>query len=541
MIAKFENINTALVVPTSDNARAKINKKDTDFLQLKDQIKACGIIVPLIVRGPLADGTFDLRAGYRRHTAATMLKLETVPALVYPASTTDAEAHTMTIIENSSRVDLSPSERIEEIWRLSQLTNDDVKGIACLLAMPEHQVRLAINAKKGLTPDWQKAMTKPKGIFARLTLEHLGLIARLNKQQQDEVFDWDKYEWSDRTSDESFFTVEELKAALNAKYTYSLTGVAWDLDVADIGGRPTCKGCDKRSDCDAQKDLFSDLNLAASKKIKAGVSCLDPFCFADKIKGMAIANIAKLKEKHADIEVRVEYQGGSSRQDLVDAVGKQGMKTHNNYQSNPAKNTDEGAIPVAVLNSNTGEVKVEYRKPHTSSSVKSELDGPKPLKKRKAELENRRWFAVKDIFIEWLKKQKEWTIVNLDKVDLHASFEKNHFTFFGSIVSCLGDGGACDWRWKLGWHDIASITMIEATDTLWIYVRALLVNRASSDVSTLVYEKKMREGLEWVANLVDYDLEATYAEVIVSKGYTVPKSWGKLEADDSKKEGPAPF
>src|SRR5215468_1535348 len=99
---------------------------DPERLQeLASSLKAQGLLQPIVVRRH-RDG-FELIAGERRWRAAQIAGLETIPALVKPAS--DEEVLGLALLENLQREDLNPLEEARAYQRLQpefHLRQEDV-------------------------------------------------------------------------------------------------------------------------------------------------------------------------------------------------------------------------------------------------------------------------------------------------------------------------------------------------------------------------------------------------------------------------------
>lgn len=72
---------------------------------LSESISRFGVLQPIIVRESTTTGRYELVAGRRRVSAARMLSLESIPALVFPSTTPDALLHAIGLVENTSRGD----------------------------------------------------------------------------------------------------------------------------------------------------------------------------------------------------------------------------------------------------------------------------------------------------------------------------------------------------------------------------------------------------------------------------------------------------
>jgi ParB family chromosome partitioning protein len=99
---------------------------ETALNELAESIKRHGVVQPLVVT-PVKDGKYTLIAGERRLRAATIAKLETVPAIIRDRE--ELEQLEVALIENVQRVDLGPLEQALSIERLHEqfnLSYDDI-------------------------------------------------------------------------------------------------------------------------------------------------------------------------------------------------------------------------------------------------------------------------------------------------------------------------------------------------------------------------------------------------------------------------------
>jgi ParB family chromosome partitioning protein len=78
-----------------------------ELADLADSIRANGLVQPIIVRP--SGSTYELIAGERRLRAAKLAQMETIPAIVRPA--TDEQLLELALIENIHRTNLNPIER----------------------------------------------------------------------------------------------------------------------------------------------------------------------------------------------------------------------------------------------------------------------------------------------------------------------------------------------------------------------------------------------------------------------------------------------
>ena len=97
--------------------RKTFQKNELD--ELRESLKASGLLQPVTVRSSPTEGGFELIAGERRFRAAADLGWETIPAVVKEMN--DQEILTLALVENLQRADLNP---IEEAQGYDQLIRD---------------------------------------------------------------------------------------------------------------------------------------------------------------------------------------------------------------------------------------------------------------------------------------------------------------------------------------------------------------------------------------------------------------------------------
>jgi PRTRC genetic system ParB family protein len=112
----------SLVPFTLGNSRITHNKAKRD--QLRDSIKAKGIITPITVRpSPTVDGQYEVVAGFGRWESAVELNFETAPALI--KSMTDSEAFEIQLTENMVRNDLNLVDECKAAQKFISLSEGD--------------------------------------------------------------------------------------------------------------------------------------------------------------------------------------------------------------------------------------------------------------------------------------------------------------------------------------------------------------------------------------------------------------------------------
>lgn len=110
---EVREIELSRIVPSPLQPRKQFN--DEQIRELSESIREHGIIQPLILRE--VDQQFELVAGERRWRAATLLKLDKVPAIIREVS--DRDVLELALIENLQREDLNVIEEAEAYRRLA--------------------------------------------------------------------------------------------------------------------------------------------------------------------------------------------------------------------------------------------------------------------------------------------------------------------------------------------------------------------------------------------------------------------------------------
>jgi ParB family transcriptional regulator, chromosome partitioning protein len=142
---------------------------DTDELQqwAVNDIKPNGIRSPLWVRPhPTRPEKYELVAGFRRYKAAEILKLSTVPVIVF--QWTDEVAFQAAIAENANRRDFNALEELDNMLRLLeiQLGFEQSDVVSLLYRMN--------NALKGTTN--QNVLVSPESEAVKQTFDSFGKI-----------------------------------------------------------------------------------------------------------------------------------------------------------------------------------------------------------------------------------------------------------------------------------------------------------------------------------------------------------------------------
>lgn len=268
-------VRTQCSISPCDLIPAPWNKRDeitpASVADIMESIKTSGLIHPPVVRRD-GQGRYQILAGHRRIAACKALGMETIPCDIVH-DTTDAEAHSITVLENLHRANLTPLQESEALADLlaAGMTQAD---IAAHTGHPTSWVcrRIAITT---LTPTWRDLAVKHS--LKAATLE---LVARFPPATQDLVVknmaEHDAGTYLSRGGD------TKLLKQLLSHYVHNLGGAPW--------GAEACKGCQKRSD--ANTDLFD---------VSSTAYCLDPACWDAKERARIEEAKAAAKELYKDI------------------------------------------------------------------------------------------------------------------------------------------------------------------------------------------------------------------------------------------------
>ena len=148
---RIQKIERDKVIPNPDQPRREFNKQALE--ELAESIKRYGILQPLVVTKK--GDTYHIIAGERRWRASKIAKLDRVPVIV--RSHEELEQLEIAIIENVQRVDLSPLEQAQSIYKLHNQFSMSYSDIASRLGKAPTTVnnivrlmQLPDNAKEAL-------------------------------------------------------------------------------------------------------------------------------------------------------------------------------------------------------------------------------------------------------------------------------------------------------------------------------------------------------------------------------------------------------
>jgi len=319
---KVKNLPVALIFPDKDNPRKSYSKEVVR--ELADSMQPpIGLLHAITVR-PKGD-KYEIVFGEKRFRAATLLKWETIPAIV--KNYTDSQMLEIQMIEVLQREDLAPLDEAHAFKTLLQKENLD------WLAARIHKTKKYISDRLKLNDlEPEAAEYLAKGI---LPLGHAVVISKMEYADQKACLDKciDKGIGWDTNSDYCKVPLEELKHFIEETIMLEFTRASFDTEDPDLyPAAGPCKTCPKRT---------SNSNLLFNDITKDDL-CTDAACFNEKIKLHIEKAKLKGKEQYGKVLSGEKNSYGNSSEIKVQGVTVPIQKT-------PTKNS----IPVVITKVNS--------------------------------------------------------------------------------------------------------------------------------------------------------------------------------------------
>jgi ParB/RepB/Spo0J family partition protein len=285
---KIQVVVTGFLRPSKSNPR--VMKDAASYEELRDSIKAKGILDPLIVR-PDGDG-YEIVCGHRRAQAAKDLDLQDVPCIV--RNYDDAEAQEVALIENLQRSTIHPLDEGEAFRHLLSESNE-VDKLAARVGKSVRYVSQRLRLAE-LDPKIKKAFVERK-----FGVEVANTLARISPALQKEVFTKAQRYGELVSPGRMEATVVEALRALKA--------VPWDVGNTLLHGG-ACSVCPKQSG--AMTELFPEL--------KKDARCKDPKCFDEKMRQHLVNERVEMKRggrEFVNIATQYIYQGDVRNKNIL--------------------------------------------------------------------------------------------------------------------------------------------------------------------------------------------------------------------------------
>lgn len=197
---RIQKIDIDKVFPNPEQPRREFDKQALQ--ELAESIKRYGILQPLVVTKK--GGTYHIIAGERRWRASKIAKLDRVPVIV--RSHEELEQLEIAIIENVQRVDLSPLEQAQSIYKLHNQFSMSYSDIASRLGKAPTTVNNIVRLMQ--LPNIAKEALKDNKIsegHARAILALKGMEAKQTLLLENIV----NYNWSVRQAEQFVNSTKE--------------------------------------------------------------------------------------------------------------------------------------------------------------------------------------------------------------------------------------------------------------------------------------------------------------------------------------------
>lgn len=285
-------LKLADLFPSPRNPRSSLD----DLEELTKSIRVSGVLTPLLVR-ERADGGWEIISGHRRHAAARLAELDSVPCSVLDVG--EVQALETNLTEQLQRKQLTPLEEGEACRELQELSGYSVDQVATKLGQSPSWVRRRLKLCT-LAPEAKKALREGKLPYGAAV--DLALLPT-HKLQADALAHFFKYERDEAP------TAGNVIDFLQREFAKPLKSAPFDTKsetlVPEAGA---CTKCPKNSSC-GPAGLFDNFDPRHA-------TCSDVKCFEDKARATFDLRTAKAREEGAEVLPKTEaaklFQYGDS-------------------------------------------------------------------------------------------------------------------------------------------------------------------------------------------------------------------------------------
>ena len=296
--AGFFYLQPAKIQRSSNNPRKLFDPEK--LAELAADVKAHGILQPLLVRLCDRNSRYELVAGERRLRAAEIAGLAEVPCIVQEMS--DLEADERRIVENDQREDLTVLERAAGYQRLLDDHGMTVEDLAVKISRSKGYVYACLKLTQ--LPDRARKAVED-GKLAPATAQ---LIARIPGEQARE--EAAKFAINPAYYSGDPPSYRSVKENIQQRHMVELKQAPFKLADADLStAAGSCKDCPKRTG--NSKDLYPDS--------RADV-CTDPECYRGKVK----AHVVRAREtvRRSGVKVLDDDDSESALKMGIDQYGR---------------------------------------------------------------------------------------------------------------------------------------------------------------------------------------------------------------------------
>jgi len=167
-----------------DPAQPRQTLDEAALNELTASIRAHGVLQSITVRHIPEQGMYQIITGERRYRAAVAAGLTEIPC--WEQAPEDRDILVRQVVENWQRADLHPFDLADTLVRLRDQQNFSQKELAKMTGKPESEISKILSLLK-LNPSMQAHCRQD--VTGRVSRRHLEGIARLDGQEQTEVFE----------------------------------------------------------------------------------------------------------------------------------------------------------------------------------------------------------------------------------------------------------------------------------------------------------------------------------------------------------------
>lgn len=270
----FALLDLSSIATSPTNPRKTFNP--VKLTELAESIKAGGVHQPILVR-PLPGSRvpetlkkikYEIVAGERRFRACTYAGLMQIPAMI--RSLSDAQVLEIQLIENLQRDDLSPLEEAQGYRTLHTSLGERQALSADEIAQRIGKSRRYVYNRLKLldtAPEVQAALSDGRIDASRALL--IGTIRRMSDQIK-------ALELATQLVNGQPHSLRELQSRIRQSFFLEIKEIPWAETAIGLAGHGPCSTCPKRSDREAEQELFDQ--TAPGEAL-----CLDADCHAQKL------------------------------------------------------------------------------------------------------------------------------------------------------------------------------------------------------------------------------------------------------------------
>jgi hypothetical protein len=416
----------------------------------------------------------------------------------------EGDAEIIAFTENDERTDLTLSEQIEKLDKLSERFG--IAELASHLSRSPQWIAARIRLKE-LSHSWKEAMKENH--FPGFTIGHYEAVAKFSEEIQDEILEYCRYRVDDDIS------VSKFAKELQENFTFLLKNAPWNTD----GSYQGCGECPACIDRQNEGFLFEDMN-DYSKAI-----CQNRAAYFEKLNEFVAEKVEEARKENPEILLVSQdrrYPEGFP-------VDMEEIYNSHAWNKSTKKNGGEKALVVngpqagKTIYVEIDEIYKRQKETSDSGNESEPVKRPSSLAERKERKNKQRQRHAIDALMEFIEAM-EYEIPDRD-------------TIF-KLTACLGASSICGYGKDHGIEeqDIAAYPAISELEDLDKYVWQKVTDNIIRDLKygqTGPVEARWNEA-EIISSILSFDLEKAFAEAV--EALPDPKAWKALEAKEKQEE-----